>query len=117
MTENKRLAENKKINSIYKSRETLLNILNRRGYITEDYSGFNINNIHMLYSNNQLDMIVKNKDNTKKVYIKYYLEKGCKSPQVYEMVRNIYTNDSFDNTSIIGEHIWSFDLHMNNINF
>ena len=100
MAENKKMTENKKINYMYKSRETLLNILNRRGFMTDDYSGFNINNIHILYSNNQLDMIVKHKDNTRKVYIKYFLEKGCKSPQIYEMIRNIYTNDSLDTDTL-----------------
>lgn len=100
MAENKKMTENKKINSIYKSRETLLNILNRRGYITDDYSGFNINNIHALYSNNQLDMIVKNKDSAQKVYIKYFLEKGCNASRIYEIIRNIYTNDSLDTDTL-----------------
>jgi DNA-directed RNA polymerase subunit H (RpoH/RPB5) len=100
MTENKKNIENKKIISIYKSRETLLNILSSRGYIIDDYQGFDINDIHSCVNNNQLDMLVKTADNTNKVYIKYFLEKSCKSSQIYEIMRNIFTNDSSDPESL-----------------
>ena len=64
---------NNRILSIYKSRGTILEILSDNlGYDTKEYEGFSINEIDAMYSNSQLDMLLKHSENGRKIYIKYY---------------------------------------------
>ena len=73
---------NNKILKIYKSRRTILEILEENlGYNTSDYSNFSINEIDAMFSNDQLDMLIQQKKGTKKVYIKYYLKSKQIRPQ------------------------------------
>ena len=51
-----------KIITIYKSRTTILELLEKQGYETEDYNSFNINEIDAMISSNQLDMLVAKTD-------------------------------------------------------
>jgi DNA-directed RNA polymerase subunit H (RpoH/RPB5) len=67
-------SSNNRILSIYKSRSTILEILSDNlGYDTTEYEAFSINEIDAMYSNSQLDMLLKHKESERKVYIKYYL--------------------------------------------
>ena len=68
------MTDNTKILAVHKSREIILDILKSRGFNIEDYDGFSINEIHALFVNKQLDILLTN-DTGKKVYIKYYLDK------------------------------------------
>ena len=52
------MAENEYIKQIYKSRNILLDILKARGFNTDDYSGFSISEIHAMYQNKQLDILL-----------------------------------------------------------
>lgn len=63
---------NSSINQIYKSRKNILEILNDKGYEVDEHIDFSVNEIDAMLNNNQLDMLLKTKDN-KKVYIKYSL--------------------------------------------
>jgi DNA-directed RNA polymerase subunit H (RpoH/RPB5) len=75
-------ASNNRILSIYKSRTTILEILSDNlGYDTTEYEAFSINEIDAMYSNSQLDMLLKHNDNERKVYIKYYLTAKQIRPQ------------------------------------
>jgi len=97
--------DTKKIRLIHKSRETLLSILKERGFQTEDYSGFNINEIHSMYTNKQLDFILKKTESADKVYVKYYLEKTFRAPIIYDMIDDLYNIENLlskdDNLIII----------------
>ena len=62
------------ITKIYKSRKIILDQLNIRGYDISDYENFSFNEIHVLHQNNQLDMLLNGKDNSKKkCYVKYHM--------------------------------------------
>jgi DNA-directed RNA polymerase subunit H (RpoH/RPB5) len=75
-------ASNNRILSIYKSRGTILEILSDNlGYDTTEYEAFSINEIDAMYSNSQLDMLIKQKEGERKVYIKYYLTAKQIRPQ------------------------------------
>ena len=75
-------ASNNRILSIYKSRGTILEILSDNlGYDTKEYEGFSINEIDAMYSNAQLDMLLKHNDSNRKIYIKYYLTAKQIRPQ------------------------------------
>jgi DNA-directed RNA polymerase subunit H (RpoH/RPB5) len=83
------MTENKNILEVHKSREILLDILTERGFNTEDYKGFSINEIHALYLNKQLDILLENTE--KKVYIKYYLEKTIRPPNIHDIIEDLFT--------------------------
>ena len=53
------------ISKIYKSRNIILDLLKSRGYKTEDYEGFSVNDTHTMFSKNQLDMLLEHKTNGK----------------------------------------------------
>ena len=63
---------NSSINQIYKSRKNILEILNDIGYEVDEHIDFSVNEIDAMLNNNQLDMLLKTKDD-KKTYIKYSL--------------------------------------------
>ena len=83
------MTENKNILEVHKSREILLDILTERGFNTEDYKGFSINEIHALYLNKQLDILLENTE--KKVYIKYYLEKTIRPANIHDIIEDLFT--------------------------
>ena len=92
---------NNRILTIYKSRSNILEILSDNlGYNTKDYDGFSINEIDAMYSNSQLDMLIKHSDSERKVYIKYYLTAKQIRPQNLDdiiedlfIIENILTKD------------------------
>lgn len=83
------MADNTKVLSIHKSREVLLDILKVRGFNIEDYSGFSISEIHALFVNKQLDILLTN-DESRKVYIKYYLDKTIRPTNVHDIIDDLF---------------------------
>jgi len=80
-----------RIQTIYKSRNTILELLKAQNYDTTDYSEFSINEIDIMHSNSQLDMLIKHIDNSRSVYIKYYLTaKQLRPTNLDEMVEDLY---------------------------
>ena len=63
-----------KVLSVYNSRNTLVNIAISKGYTTDDYESFSINEIDAMYKNTQLDMLLMHNNTDRKIYIKYYLK-------------------------------------------
>ena len=78
-----------RIISIYKSRKTLLEQLEKQGYDTEDYNSFSMNEIDAMLSNSQLDMLVTHKGKNTKVYIKYYFNLKQTTKQIKKEVLNL----------------------------
>ena len=74
------------ISNIYKSRKIILKLLKARDYEVDEWDDFSINEIQSMYSNNQLDMLLKHKTNGKKIYIKYYIQKKLGKTNVYDYV-------------------------------
>ena len=67
-----------------------MDILTTRGYKTDDYKGFNINEIEIQYKNNQLDMLLEEDGGTKKILVKYHLETKLKKKTIWDMHEDIY---------------------------
>ena len=87
-----------RITSIYKSRTTLLQQLEKQGYNTEDYSNFSMNEIDAMLSNSQLDMLLTSRENEKKVYIKYYFtikqtNKQIKKDALDDIIEDLFSID------------------------
>lgn len=79
-----------RILKIYKSRNTILELLRMRGYNITDYSEFSINEIDAMYSNDQLDMLLT-KENEEKVYVKYYLNsKNIRKENLDTLVEDLF---------------------------
>ena len=85
------MTENRNNLAVHKSRQVLLNILKVRGFDISDYDGFSINEIYSLYTNDQLDLLLTNKDTNQKVYIKYYnLNKTVRPNNIHEIIEDLF---------------------------
>ena len=77
------------IAKLHKSRGILLDILERRGFVTEDYKYFGISEIQMMFNNKHLDMLLENTKNKKKIYVKYHMA-TLNQTKIYEYIDDIY---------------------------
>ena len=78
------------ISKIYKSRNIILDLLKSRGYKTEDYEGFSVNDTHTMFSKNQLDMLLEHKTNGKKLYINYGIYKKLRQSYIDEAIEDLF---------------------------
>ena len=53
------------ISMVFKSRENLLKQLKSQGYDTKNYDNFNVNEVHAMFVNKQLDFTLEGSDNKK----------------------------------------------------
>ena len=119
------------ISAVFKSRKTVLELMEKQGYNVDDYANFSINEVNSMRQNNQLDMLLEKKEEdlaTKrknKMYIHYYLGKQIKTANIQEMIDDLYNLDETltkddtlfiiikdeVNETIINElkHIWEKD--------
>ena len=82
---------------IYNSRKTLLEYLRNQGFNISDYDEFSINEVLAMISNNQLDMLLSEdteKEEKRKVYIKYHLKKSLRPQYIDEFVEDLYSLDN-----------------------
>ena len=77
------------ISKLYKSRGILLDILERRGFVTDDYKYFGISEIQLMHNNKQLDMLLENPKNKQKIYVKYHMS-TLNQTKIYEYIDDIY---------------------------
>lgn len=61
------------INTIYKSRKNVLELLDAKGYNVDEHIDFSVNEIDAMLNNNQLDMLITHPTTNRKTYIKYSL--------------------------------------------
>tara|TARA_Y100000992_G_scaffold301439_1_gene272351 strand:+ start:483 stop:1142 length:660 start_codon:yes stop_codon:yes gene_type:complete len=84
------------IQTIYKSRKTLIEYLKFQGYNIDDYDDFSIIEVNSMVLNNQLDMLVnKNEADLpdqpkRKAYVKYHLKKSLRAQYIDEFVEDLY---------------------------
>lgn len=78
------------LTKIYNSRNTILEILGKFGYETKDVSGLKINEINVMKINNQLDMLLENKQKSTKIYIHYHFENTIKLANIQNMVEDLF---------------------------
>ena len=87
------------ISKIYKSRNVVLELMEKQDYNVIDYKGFSINEINTMKINNQLDMILEknlennsnnNQEKKKKIYIRYYLAKALRPNNLQEMIDDLF---------------------------
>ena len=84
-----------RILSVYKSRKTILELLEKQGFVVEEYSSFSINEIDAMYSNQQLDMLLSDENKQKKTYVKYYLSaKQIKPDSLDDIIEDLFEIDN-----------------------
>lgn len=88
-----------RIISIYKSRRTILELLENEDYQVDDYLGFSVNEIDAMYTNSQLDMLLSNTTDERKLYIKYYVSpkqtaKQIRPANLDEIVEDLFVIDN-----------------------
>ena len=86
------------ISNLYKSRHILLDILEERGFKTDDYKSFGISEMQIYLQNKQLDMLLNNPKTKKKIYVKYHLS-TLNDKKIYE-----YIDDLFHLEEILNEN-------------
>ena len=117
------------ISSIYKSRKTVLDLMDKQGYNVNDYINFSINEVNSMKQNNQLDMLLEKKEENskpkRKLYIRFYLTKMIRPANIQEMIDDLFNLEEIltkqdtlfiivkdeMNETIINElkHIWEQD--------
>uniref|UniRef100_A0A6C0ISG4 RNA polymerase subunit H/Rpb5 C-terminal domain-containing protein n=1 Tax=viral metagenome TaxID=1070528 RepID=A0A6C0ISG4_9ZZZZ len=84
-------SSNNKILRLFKSRKTILELLETQGYDVSEYKEFNINEVDAMNTKNQLDLTFTNKTTNKSVYVKYYLEsKQIKPNTLDNIIEDLY---------------------------
>jgi DNA-directed RNA polymerase subunit H (RpoH/RPB5) len=85
------------ISHIFTSRKTILELMEKQGYNTNDYSNFSINEVNSMKQNNQLDMLLETNDDKvtsenpkKKIYIRYYLTVRPAPKNIQEMIDDLF---------------------------
>jgi DNA-directed RNA polymerase subunit H len=86
------------ISQIYQSRKNVLELMERQGFDVTGYANFSVSEINAMKTNNQLDMLLEQKDDSKqegvstnkKVYIRYYLAKTIRPANLQEMIDDLF---------------------------
>jgi len=81
------------ITAIFKSRQTLLQLLQEQKYDISDYEEFSVNEVHIMYNNKQLDMLLSSKESDsikKKIYVKYHLAKTLPRQNINDYIDDLY---------------------------
>jgi DNA-directed RNA polymerase subunit H (RpoH/RPB5) len=80
------------ITSIYKSRQILLELLEKQGYNINDYANFSINEVNNMSTNKQLDMLVEKPEGERvtKMYVQYYLGKVLKEQNIQAIIEDLF---------------------------
>ena len=89
------MSSNNRILSIYKSRKTIIDLMDYQDYDVSEYSNFSINEIDAMFSNSQLDMLLSNPKTNQKTYIKYYLtSKQIRPTNLDDIIEDLYSIDN-----------------------
>lgn len=81
---------------IYKSRKNILELMDKQGYNTNDYSNFSITEVNSMKQNNQLDILLEKNEvdpvtkRKNKIYICYYLTKMIRPANIQEMIDDLF---------------------------
>lgn len=95
------------IAKIYKSRKTMLNLAERRGYNIDQYKDFNIPEIATLFGTCNLDMLLTNPETQSKLYLKYHLKTKISKTHIQDYIEDLYNVEEIlgedDNLIIVGK--------------
>lgn len=84
------------VSNVYTSRKNLLIQLKSRGYDVSNYDEFSINEVHIMFNKEQLDMLVENSDGHK-IYVKYHIHKKMNPNHIYTIAADLYDMENILN--------------------
>lgn len=79
-------SSNNRILKLYKSRQTILELLDAQDFDVSQYEQFSIAEIDAMYQKKQLDLQFNHKTNNTKVYVKYYLDSKQIKPNTLDQI-------------------------------
>ena len=84
------------ISVIHKSRQNVLDLMDKQDYNTSEYAKFSINEVNSMKQNNQLDMLLeKNTEDPvtkrkQKIYIHYFITKKITSANIQTLIDDLF---------------------------
>jgi DNA-directed RNA polymerase subunit H (RpoH/RPB5) len=81
------------ISTLFKSRNILLQLLEKQGLDVSNYTDYGVAEIQTMYANNQLDMLLSSEKDvhpSRKVYVKYHLAKTLRRENINHMIDDLY---------------------------
>jgi len=84
------------VSIVYKSRRTILELMENLGYDITDYENFSVNEVNSMFLNKQLDMFLEKKEinpatnKKQKIYIRYYLTKSIRPQNIQEIIDDLF---------------------------
>jgi len=81
------------VSSIYKARRTILDLLERQGYNTNEYTDFSVSEVNAMVQNSQLDMLLEKREeniNKSKTYVLFYLNKAIRDKNLHEIIEDLF---------------------------
>lgn len=115
------MTSNNTILKISNARKNILEILEiYQGYDVSAYKNFSINEIDAMYTNEQLDMLVKHKNGDKKTYVKFYVNKTLRNNVLDNMVASLFDEEELTDTDnliviVLDEPNESLCTHLNHL--
>jgi len=96
------------ISSIYKSRETLLKLMDTQGYDISEYENITMTETNAKYANEQLDMLFDtSKDADRKIrktYVNYHIDKALRPAYIHDTIEDLFNTEDVltkDDTLVI----------------
>lgn len=86
------MSQSSEIQKIFKSREVILELMEKQGYDTSKYTGSSITEVSSMHITQQMDMLLEKTD--KKTYVKYHLEKTLRPANLYEYIEDLINLDN-----------------------
>ena len=78
------------VSQLYTARRILLSQLKRRGFAVDDYLNFSFNDVRVMYTNKQLDMLILNPITKRKIYIKYHIATKLRPSHIYDYIDDLF---------------------------
>lgn len=82
------MAHSGNIVQIFKSRNTILDLLHTQGYDISKYEEPSISEVHSMFQAKQMDMLLEKSN--KKTYVKYHLAKTLRTVNIYEYIDDLF---------------------------
>ena len=82
------MAHSGNIVQIFKSRNTILDLLHTQGYDISKYEESSISEVHSMFQAKQMDMLLEKSN--KKTYVKYHLAKTLRTVNIYEYIDDLF---------------------------
>jgi len=86
------MSQSSEIQKIFKSREVILELMEKQGYDTSKYTGSSITEVSSMHTTQQMDMLLEKTD--KKTYVKYHLDKTLRPANLYEYIEDLINLDN-----------------------